>query len=223
MNVARIPRRRTRRQPNRRRVARRVASAARPLRGTTAPSTISVRLKYTDQYTIGAVAISSRTFAFNDLYDPNVSGVGAQPAGFDQWSAFYSRFYVSSCDVVLTFVNVTAVNPVEVVLYPSQNGTILTTTLDAAAQPYAKHAITSGSVSSSCITLRGRFSSPLTVGRILSDTTYTGSSAASPSVKLYANIIIGSLDGLTAMTGCVYRITMNFNVKFFSPNQLALS
>lgn len=40
-------------------------------------------------------------FSANGMYDPDVSGVGGQPLGFDQWMPFYNHYVVlgSKCDV----------------------------------------------------------------------------------------------------------------------------
>lgn len=49
------------------------------------------------------------TYALNNLYDPDFSGAGVQPIGFDQWAAFYTRFRVVSVNIRLLMVNVTNV------------------------------------------------------------------------------------------------------------------
>lgn len=45
------------------------------------------------------------TFRANSLFDPDFTGVGAQPLGFDQWSALYSTYRVISCHYDITFSN----------------------------------------------------------------------------------------------------------------------
>lgn len=45
------------------------------------------------------------TFRANSLFDPDFTGVGAQPLGFDQWSTLYSTYRVISCKYEVTFSN----------------------------------------------------------------------------------------------------------------------
>lgn len=64
----------------------------------------AVKLTYTsDQITLncstGGVVGASRDFALNGLFDPDVTGVGHQPMGFDQWTAFYNLYKVYKVDV----------------------------------------------------------------------------------------------------------------------------
>lgn len=41
-----------------------------------------------------AAAAGAQDFRMNSLFDPDLTGAGAQPNGFDQWSAFYNRYVV---------------------------------------------------------------------------------------------------------------------------------
>jgi hypothetical protein len=64
--------------------------------------------------TNGVAPNQATVFRCNDLYDPDQSGVGHQPRGFDQLLAAagpYTRFVVHSCDVRATFINTVATNP----------------------------------------------------------------------------------------------------------------
>ncbi len=56
--------------------------------------------------------IADYVFSANGIYDPNVSGTGHQPMGFDQWMALYDHYHVVSSEIKITFVpaDVTAAN-----------------------------------------------------------------------------------------------------------------
>lgn len=45
------------------------------------------------------------TYSLTDLFDPDKTGVGSQPTGYDQWSQMYSRFRVTATELTLNFVN----------------------------------------------------------------------------------------------------------------------
>lgn len=44
-------------------------------------------------------------FRLNSLYDPDATGTGSQPTGFDQWMALYERYRVIACEVDLVVGN----------------------------------------------------------------------------------------------------------------------
>lgn len=90
-------RRRTRRRITRRRRSVRV-SLVRNV--NVLPSSITTKLKYTDEFTLtpgAAGSVATYLFNLNSLYDPNRTGTGHQPYGFDQLAAWYQRYRVYKC------------------------------------------------------------------------------------------------------------------------------
>ena len=57
------------------------------------------------QLTSGAVAAGNYVFSLNGLFDPDISGTGTQPAGFDQMMVFYEHYTVLRTEVIVTFRN----------------------------------------------------------------------------------------------------------------------
>lgn len=64
-----------------------------------------VKLKYVDNVTLnpGVASIASHLFRANSLFDPDYSGVGHQPLGFDQWTTFYDMYRVVGAKISATF------------------------------------------------------------------------------------------------------------------------
>lgn len=62
------------------------------------PKSHIVKLRYTDNksYNAGVVTPAFNTYSCNDMFDPDFSGVGHQPKGFDQWMLAYTHFTVLS-------------------------------------------------------------------------------------------------------------------------------
>lgn len=60
------------------------------------PQQVKVRLRYVDVLTMTSTAgaITKNAFSMNSLYDPDYTGVGHQPYGFDQWGALYQYYTV---------------------------------------------------------------------------------------------------------------------------------
>lgn len=87
-----------------------------------------VKLIYTDRITLpsptgGPIGYfgTEKIYALNSLYDPDVSGVGHQPYGFDTMSALYRKYKVNGCLVELTFSD------------PSADGTVVAATIQPPA------------------------------------------------------------------------------------------
>lgn len=61
------------------------------------------------------------TFRGNSLYDPDFTGVGAQPLYFDQMMGIYGYYSVRSCAIRAEISSTDASNPLIAVIYPSKN------------------------------------------------------------------------------------------------------
>ncbi len=59
--------------------------------GTGLPPTKRVKLRYSEIFRITSTAgaVGKFLFAANGMYDPNLTGAGHQPYGYDQWFTFY--------------------------------------------------------------------------------------------------------------------------------------
>ncbi len=56
------------------------------------------------------IAGTVQEMRLNSLYDPNATGTGHQPYGYDQWAALYGRYKVNACTVDLVFTTPGAAN-----------------------------------------------------------------------------------------------------------------
>lgn len=79
---------------------------ARPLRSPV-PYTLKTSLKYQEAVTLtptaGTEIIGVHVFSANGLYDPNITGVGHQPRGFDQLMALYDHCVCIGSSIVVDF------------------------------------------------------------------------------------------------------------------------
>ena len=55
-----------------------------------------VKMRYVEEFELnpGLGSVASYVFRANGLYDPNYTGAGHQPYGFDQWMTYYNQFTV---------------------------------------------------------------------------------------------------------------------------------
>jgi hypothetical protein len=106
-----MPKQNTMATPRRAKGPRR-ARKARPsftIQKNIAPDDICVSLKYGDAWDLsgGAVDYAANIFRLNSLYDPDLSGAGGQPSGFDYWTTAYYRYKVFAADISVIFTNTT--------------------------------------------------------------------------------------------------------------------
>lgn len=92
--------------------------------GLVVPDKTLVKLKYTDRVNMGITSpavIAIQQYSGNSAFDPNYTGVGGQPNGFDQWATFYRKYCImaSKFKVKLIPLGTTApTSAMEVVVVP---------------------------------------------------------------------------------------------------------
>jgi hypothetical protein len=71
------------------------------------PYTARTTLKYIESIGINpaAGALGKYIFRANSVYDPNSSGTGHQPLGYDQWSTVYNNYIVMRSTIKCTFIS----------------------------------------------------------------------------------------------------------------------
>jgi len=75
------------------------------------PASIKRRLRYSTNALLVATsgAVASYVFRANDLFDPDFTGTGHQPMGFDQLMVWYNHFCVVEARIIAIFRNTAAV------------------------------------------------------------------------------------------------------------------
>lgn len=65
------------------------------------PDRVMARLKYVDQGTLDTSSTGYATWVYRlgSIFDPDYTGTGHQPTGYDQWDTFYSFYRVHSARV----------------------------------------------------------------------------------------------------------------------------
>jgi hypothetical protein len=86
------------------------------------PAKVTKRLRYSTNFplttTVGAV--SSYVFSANGLFDPDITGTGHQPMGFDQLMVSYNHYIVTHANItVIARNNTTSTPTVSVTVSPS--------------------------------------------------------------------------------------------------------
>lgn len=71
------------------------------------PKSVMARLRYTEEFNMNCGSLSSTNYIFhaNSAYDPNYSGGGHQPRGFDRFMAMYDHFTVVGSKITVQYAN----------------------------------------------------------------------------------------------------------------------
>jgi len=70
------------------------------------------KLRYSEAINMQGAVFKVHTFCANGLFDPNETGTGHQPMGFDQYMALYARAFVFSARITVDWTLVTALQTV---------------------------------------------------------------------------------------------------------------
>jgi hypothetical protein len=72
------------------------------------------KLRYSTSLYIAGTSgvVASHVFSANGLFDPDITGTGHQPMGFDQMMLSYNHYAVTHCKLIVSFHNLIASTPV---------------------------------------------------------------------------------------------------------------
>uniref|UniRef100_UPI00404866D8 hypothetical protein n=1 Tax=Polynucleobacter sp. TaxID=2029855 RepID=UPI00404866D8 len=87
------------------------------------PQTLSATFVYADDISLnaGAGVADSWVFSANGLTDPNITGTGAQPRGFDEMMALYRTYLVTHAKITVWAENLDGSNSNFVAISPLTN------------------------------------------------------------------------------------------------------
>jgi len=162
-------------------------------------------------------------FRLNSLFDPDLTGAGHQPKGFDQLAALYQRYRVFKARFRVIFAPTTASMPVHCVCVPTNSSTSYTDASDAIEAPYSKNELAviyynkklTGSVDLAVLNGKSH-------AAYASDDTTQALISTNPSEVLNLHVFTEAADASTAVT-LYFAITIHYDVEFSDPVQLGQS
>lgn len=216
---ARMPRRRRGFKP--RRLARKskktvnINTALQPI-----PQRYICKLKYADD--VYTTVAGSYTMNLNSIFDPNRSGGGHQPYGFDQLASLYNRYRVIACGWRVTAPSST--QTVQLGTLPANETVSVATFAELKENPRAKYVIQH--VGGNVQTVSGKVYLPSLVGRTkaqyMADDRYQATVVSDPGELAILNIQ-ASNNGGVGINAQVINILMEYTVEFFDVKPLAQS
>jgi hypothetical protein len=200
---------------------------------TVVPPETFVQLKYVDQFILNPTASSTDNYVFraNSLFDPNYTGTGHQPYGYDQWATFYTTWCVYRTELVFTCTppNLSTATPQinNAILYVTKRRTDPTVFSDvntAIEDPYCmRYVMTSGYQKQPRLSVVLDTPSFMGVDRkvYLSSSEYAGATGSNPTIQSYILCGAGTTAASTNNPDPMYcTAEMKFFVKFYNPANL---
>lgn len=193
------------------------------LRGVSVvPDIMIAKLKYVTVQNPTAGATHSRRMALNGLYDPDITGTGHQPLGFDQWMAFYENFICFASKIKMTVRNVSGIEG-QIGILPANTGTVATNISLYAESPYGKiKSLGNDQSGKSIATITNYLSMKKYEGFPLASVNYTGSASSNPGITREWHILIQSYD-VSSSIDISYNLEIVYYVKFFRRKGLGQS
>lgn len=195
------------------------------------PENKVVNLRYVDIISLNPAAISVSEYIFraNSVHDPDYSGGGHQPLGYDQWTPFYNHYVVIGARISCQFIYSSGASPTGIIygVYLRDDATTMTTGQEIMEQQLGKYRVAAASSlsSPSVTTLTNNFSAKkfFNITDIKDNRDNLGAIVTtSPTDGAFFHVWASTLDG-TDLGDVDVVVTMNFIVSFSEPNNLAQS
>lgn len=166
----------------------------------------------------------------NSMFDPDLSGTGLQPVGFDENMALYENYRVHGSKIKVTLINDTdsGVSSNCIVVYPTRETIAAEGIVEALAQPGSKSGFCLGLDSGRPLVTINHKALTTTTYRAKSITNseqYAAAKTASPLNEWYWQINLSKVNGATLFSAAsaYMLVEMLFDVEYFNPLDLDLS
>lgn len=185
---------------------------------------------YYDYYksmTYVAGSNAGRVFSANGAYDPDISGLGHQPMGFDQMMAVYEQFVVLRSHIKVTFISASDATRVAIYLSPDttllgpaplmENG-LLKTEIVCGTTDSGTHRMKTIELTCDIPKYFGK-----TRDEIIADPQMYGTVAANPGEQVYFNIAAWDPFSSSTEGSIFYDVTISYDIYYWEPKKLGSS
>lgn len=164
---------------------------------TPVPKTAMIKFRYVDDVTIDPAigGVATHVFSCNGMYDPNITGTGHQPHGFDQWMTFYNHFTVVGAKITATAMTDTEANANQywfgVAVRPGT--TLVTNSTLAREDGMMKWRYNSGKQAKTTVSRKFSTKKFFGVKTPIAEHDYRGSNSANPNEQAYFHVTAGAI------------------------------
>lgn len=195
-----------------------------------APYKMTAKLAYQEVVSLNpsAIADAVHRFSANGMFDPNLTGIGHQPRGFDQYMAMFDHFVVIGVKIKCIFVGIDD---------SAQASMIVGVALKDSATTYTSNDYMEGRTCNYAVLEQNSFGYPsqktivmkanpnrfLGRSKPLSDSQLKGSITANPAEDVQLHIFASTLDGVTDPSTFNVNVLIEYTAVFIEPKTPAQS
>ena len=189
--------------------------------------TIRTTHTYYEYATINPVVAQAGVYVFaaNGLYDPNITGVGHQPAGFDQITQLYHEYLVVGSTIRITYTNADTNNCV--------NAGVFLCDYSTTSSDYRRYVESGNGKWTQCGRLgESDYIKTLTHSAdmakfsnqdIKNEDNFAGSAASNPADTHYYHVVVWPSDGISDNGDVLINVEINYDVIWRDPALLEVS
>jgi len=191
------------------------------------PDVMCVQLKYNRAGAFTGAAPQSNVFRGNSVFDPDYSGVGAQPRGFDQWKTLYRRYRVIASKVTARGGTIAASNASGIVVTALNTNTVIGNPVDALESNFAECSKVGTSQGDSSMTVTNYKSTATVRGGpkdlVQYESDLSALVSANPAQQWYWHVLLYNADGTTGTVDSNINVEIIYYVEFYDRETLSQS
>ncbi len=205
------------------------ASVSSFIRLPVGPNTLIRKLRYVDSVVLnaGAGAAANHFFSANGLFDPDVTGTGHQPLGFDQYIAMYDHYKVLSSKMTIhPLANPsasTADNQQIITIYLDDDTTAIVNSNNMIEQGQTSYTVLNSGASAQTKSISKSFVSSTFFSNRLSSSQLLGTSSANPAEQCFYNLSTTALNGSGDPVSLAILVVIDYVVSFSERKTLGSS
>lgn len=181
------------------------------------PRSSLVSMRYADEIQYTGTPAYTHSFRANSLFDPDYTGTGHQPMGFDQWSNFYSKYRVRSITVELHACS-TGTQPVTMAFCVENDNTVSSNPSEVAERNSGDYRVIAQS-GQQPVVFKKTYNMEDIAGQSIEDEEYAALVTANPAKPWFWNLSVAAMDGSSAIAGH-FLIVITYNAELTDPNDL---
>lgn len=188
------------------------------------PDSYSTKLKYTRTGTITSTSgvPGVQTFRGNSLFDPDQTGVGTQPKGFDELAALYDHYHVSGCKIEVSAATASATQLDDLCILATTDASPTGSSIDVYSEsPYSKRIF--GIANQEKFKMKSYVSTTAIFGisksKAKADDVYSALVTADPAAPWRWHVIYQSGDR-SSTQGCTVTVQLTYYCTFYDRKDL---
>lgn len=179
------------------------------------PDRYMCKLKYGDTMSFTAINLNAHQFRLNSVFDPDYTGAGHQPKGFDQLAELYNRYIVTGCKVEIdascldTTANILAIEA-------NDDSSLFTRVDELVESARVSYKVLSPATGQDRARLKRYYSMKRLSGKksVIANNDLDASVTTNPSDIYYLNVYVGQIDGSFAAVHTDFIIKLTYYVTF---------